>query len=257
MEKPVNLFWTSGWDSTFRLLDLLLVQQRAVQPYYIKDHLRKSLDMEIKTMETLTDMIVKKAPSTKQLLLPTKFKDLKAITPNEQIQQQYARLKSLTHLGAQYEWLACFAEEEKMYDLELCVGTLQTGFFRSFIKPELLKFHDGKADNFRLTDRPTNPDISIFRYFRFPVHELAKLDLQQLAIEHNFIDILNQTWFCHSPIHNQPCGLCNPCKATMEEGLGRRIPLQAQLRHFMYTNVRMPIKHLLTSATKRKEVKVT
>ncbi|MDO1449468.1 hypothetical protein Q0590_24545 [Rhodocytophaga aerolata] len=257
MEKPVNLFWTSGWDSTFRLLDLLLVQQRTVQPFYVKDHLRKSLHMEIQTMEKLTGMIFKKAPHTKQLLLPTKFKDLKGIKPNEQIQQQYARLKSVRHLGAQYEWLACFAEEEKLYDLELAIETRSPGFFTSYVKPEIIKIHDGKAENFKITDLPRNPDISLFQYFRFPIHELTKLDLQQLAIKHDFIDIMNQTWFCHSPIHEQPCGLCMPCKATMEEGLGRRIPLQSQLRHFVYTNVRMPIKHLLSTATKGKEVTIT
>src|SRR5688572_33020809 len=37
---PVALLWTGGWDSTFRLLMLLLVERRAVQSYYIVDRLR-------------------------------------------------------------------------------------------------------------------------------------------------------------------------------------------------------------------------
>jgi hypothetical protein len=247
MEKPANLLWTSGWDSTFRLLDLLLVQKRVVQPYYIKDHKRKSLQMELKTMEKLKKMIFNKAPYTKQLLLPTKFKELQEITPCERLQQQYKRLAAKGHLGAQYEWIACFAEEVKVYDLELGIETRSPGFFTSFVKPEILKIAEGKTDNFKIADHPTNPDITFFQYFRFPIHELTKLDLQQIAIKHDFIDILNQTWFCHTPINEQPCGICKPCVVTMEEGLGRRIPLQGQIRHFIHNNVRLPIKQLIHS----------
>ena len=40
--KPINLFWTGGWDSTYRLLYLLIVEKKYVQPYYIIDLTRKS-----------------------------------------------------------------------------------------------------------------------------------------------------------------------------------------------------------------------
>lgn len=40
MAAMTPLLWTGGWDSTFRLLSLLLGEQREVQPYYIIDSLR-------------------------------------------------------------------------------------------------------------------------------------------------------------------------------------------------------------------------
>ena len=44
--RAVKLLWTGGWDSTFRLLQLLLLYEKKVQPYYIIDptvyqHLQK------------------------------------------------------------------------------------------------------------------------------------------------------------------------------------------------------------------------
>src|SRR5690606_13578695 len=37
---PVNLLWTGGWDSTFRLLSLVVQQHRCVQPYYVLDDVK-------------------------------------------------------------------------------------------------------------------------------------------------------------------------------------------------------------------------
>lgn len=41
-KKSVNLFWTGGWHSTFRLIQLVLLHQKVVQPYYLIDHYKKS-----------------------------------------------------------------------------------------------------------------------------------------------------------------------------------------------------------------------
>ena len=48
--EPINLFWTGGWDSTFRLLQLIIVFRKRVQPYYIIDTTRKSVQNEKQAM---------------------------------------------------------------------------------------------------------------------------------------------------------------------------------------------------------------
>ena len=35
--KPVYVFWTGGYDSTFRICQLLIKEKVAVQPVYISD----------------------------------------------------------------------------------------------------------------------------------------------------------------------------------------------------------------------------
>lgn len=252
MEKVTNLLWTSGWESTYRILDLVLMQQREVQPYYIISRSRKSCQVEIQTMEVLKGLIFAKSPAAKQLILPTIFKERSEISPNEHISNQYKRLASIYHLGDQYEYLARFAEEAGIDDLELCVNreTRRAGCFTTLIYPDLIKEVDGKGFNFKATDKPANPDLMLFKYFRFPIYHLSKLDTRRLSVENGFIDIMKKTWFCHSPINQKPCGVCNPCCMTIEEGLGHRIPLSGQLRHFIWYTVKPPIKRLLKPANK-------
>ncbi len=96
IHKPVNLLWTSGWDSTFRLLDLLLVQKRPVQPYYVIDPGRRSLQFELAALDKIRALVFEKDPQTKQLLLPTIYKKIPDIAPNEALTQQYKKLAALS-----------------------------------------------------------------------------------------------------------------------------------------------------------------
>ncbi len=34
-QQEFNVLWTGGWDSTFRVLDLVLHQKATVQPHYL------------------------------------------------------------------------------------------------------------------------------------------------------------------------------------------------------------------------------
>jgi muconolactone delta-isomerase len=244
MEKPVNLLWTSGADSTFRLLELLLIQKREVQPYYIVDRQRKSFNLEKKAMEKIKQLIFKKDPNAKRLIRPTIFQELDEIKPNPFISEQYKRLASIDHLGAQYEWLPKFAEDAKLNDLELSItsGEHSDSYFRRFLRPSLIKEKSGEYYNYRLKDNPDNPDLTLFKYFRFPIIEWTKIDMRRIAKESNFLDIMEHTWFCHYPLNNQPCGICNPCRIAIKEGMSRRIPLTGLLRNLWHYKIKPKAK---------------
>jgi len=55
--ERINIFWTGGWDSTFRMLQLA-EKQVIIQPYYLKDN-RKSEELELNTIKILTEEILK------------------------------------------------------------------------------------------------------------------------------------------------------------------------------------------------------
>jgi len=55
--------------------------------------------------------------------------------------------------------------------------------------------------------------------------------MKSIAEEKGYLYIMNKTWFCHSPIKNEPCGLCNPCRYTIEEGMEYRLPQNALRRY--------------------------
>ena len=245
IEKAVNLLWTSGWDSTYRLLELLLVHQRPVQTYYLFDRKRHSYQLEVKAMEKIQVLLLQKHPEAAQLLLPTIYREVSEIKPNARITQQYQDILKLMHIGSQYEWLARFADETSIDDMELCVHMQTPGFFKTYLLPHLLEIREAKEINYGLKHNPDNPYLCLFRYFRFPIQNSTKKDHHTKAVQYGFIDLMEHTWFCHYPVNNQPCGICTPCRVTIEHGMGRRIPISGKVRNFIQYQVKPPLRKLL------------
>lgn len=101
-DVDVYLFWTGGFDSTFRLCQLLIDEHKVVQPIYIMDlqvdgipgGIRKSWYKEIQTMNNIIAHLHKHHPCTKQLLKPTLF------IRNTQLDRETINtMTTLHHLG--------------------------------------------------------------------------------------------------------------------------------------------------------------
>lgn len=234
-KAPVKLLWTGGWDSTFRLLDLVLTQKRQVQPYYLISHAgRPTAKIELQTMEKIRSMIYERDPGSEALLLPTIYKAVGDIKPNKLITDEYERLTAVKALGSQYEFLARFAEEEGITELELSVE----------------KYRNKPTYEFAKTN--------MFRYFSFPLLKMTKLEMEAAAKRQGFLDIMDETFFCHTPINGQPCGNCNPCRIALEEGLGRRLPFERRLKfHLKRLPLIKQIINLVKPGNKKKTATYT
>ncbi len=84
-EPAANLLWTGGWDSTFQLLQLLLVQRRQVTSFYLIDAERPSTGVELQTMKRIKERILKNYPHTRELLQPTRFFAAADVAPDVEI----------------------------------------------------------------------------------------------------------------------------------------------------------------------------
>lgn len=238
--EAANLLWTGGWDSTFRLLDLVLIRKRPVQPFYVVSPVRKSSELEISTMDKIRNLLYEKHPESRPLLLPAVYKKVEEIKTDDAITQQYKRLAASQHLGNQYDFLARFADEAGIDALELSIH--KDDHAQKFLQAYVVK----EGDNYRLQDNPSYEDLKLFKHFRFPILELTKLDMERIAAKHNFLDLLNETVFCHTPLKNgTPCGHCNPCRYTIAEGLKRRVPFARRLRYNVIQAIKPPVKYAL------------
>ncbi|MBY7144598.1 7-cyano-7-deazaguanine synthase [Virgibacillus sp. NKC19-3] len=217
-----KVLWTGGWDSTFRVLDLVLNKKVNIQPYYIIDENRPSTYMEFKTMDRIIDMIKEMDESASCRIMERIDIRKKDISDNSNITKSYRRLADRSHLGAQYDWLARYTNSLGINDLELCVHTDDT--VEGFIKNDVDLVDNNNDRFYKLKEYLSDQDLGIFSYYHFPLLDMTKLDMQEQASISGFKQIMEETWFCHSPIYDQPCGMCNPCKYTREEGLGRRVP---------------------------------
>jgi hypothetical protein len=228
-----NLLWTGGWDSTFRLLDLLLIRRKPVQTFYVIDWERPSTATEIRTMSQIKRLLFKKHPHTRDLLRPTQFCHRADLEENEVITRHYDDiLRRYPLLGSQYEWLARFAEERGIEDLELCI--LRDGFIRTILGPQLSQSTGGKEDAFPRVDERArgSSEYALFHAYAFPLLHLSKTEMERIAADSGFGEILERTWFCHRPTgRGKPCGLCSPCGFVIRDGLGRRVPLVGRLKY--------------------------
>lgn len=57
--KVVNILWTGGWDSTYRIVELFR-EQVQIQPIYCCDPSRGSMQKEVETMEKIRGALLEK-----------------------------------------------------------------------------------------------------------------------------------------------------------------------------------------------------
>ena len=241
-EPSIRLLWTAGWDSTYRLLTALLVHLKAVYPYYLMDPGRPSTPNERRAMEQIAAALAKEHPQAAAKLHTPVVRSVAELKPDDGITARFERLRSRSHLGGQYDWLARFAVQDELDDLELSIH--QDDRAAMFLQPHVVREDGGGDPYFRLRDDPPDDDLRIFRYFRFPIFDKTKRDMERDARRHGFADLMELTWFCHVPTPDgRPCGRCNPCRYTIEEGLARRIPLRTRLRnHRVVQTIKRPLR---------------
>lgn len=215
MEKAINLLWTSGWDSTFRLLEIIFKEKKKVQPYYIIDHNRKNSNFELKAIDKILKGLEDTYPTERKLILPLIIKEKKDINIPIHITNAFNKINTVIRIGTQYEWLAAFCEQEKLTEVELSV-------FKN--ERTLQIFNDSNQSDLK------NAIHTLYKNFSFPLLDVNKMDMLLIARENNWLQFMNSTWFCHKPKNGKPCGKCNPCLITIKEGLGFRIPFINRLK---------------------------
>lgn len=215
-DKPVQLLWTGGWDSTFRLLQLLLVEQRPVQPMYVIDTGRASTVRELETMQLMRAELARRMPDP-SLCAPTKVFVATDYPPSRELERLYGQIASKADIGSQYLWLAGVAETLGWEGVELSVEGLQAWGRLVFIDQGVVN---------------DSPEAQLFHFWSFPVLHTSKLQMREIAREHGFLDLLLQRWFCFSPIGRKPCGRCNPCLLANRDGVEFAHPALGVARAF-------------------------
>lgn len=226
--RTVNVLWTGGWDSTFRILQLIRETDAVIQPLYVIDTERPSTLLEIRTMSVLRKSIERTCVSSSGRILPHWFFSIHEIPANAEITGKYERLKRQSHLGSQYDWLARLAQSLDARDWELAVHRDDKAY--GFIKDHVVKRVDEATGEYYVLDVDrADGDLSLFGLFRFPVLDWPKTEMRAYAARHGLLDIMRQTWFCFRPVGERPCGFCTTCRYAIEEGMCDRFSRGALL----------------------------
>ncbi|MBD5195136.1 MAG: hypothetical protein HDS87_05390 [Bacteroidales bacterium] len=228
----INLLWTGGLDSTFRLCELSR-QNVEVQPYYILDPTRGSIKEEQRAMSRILEML-RNHGETKADIKDVKNIIFSQIHDDDKIKKSYKFFSDWNQLGSQYDYLARFADQN---NLKLEVGL--EGSDRSKAAVVLKKFGDLQKHSYDSSDSLwaqyymiNSPAVSeeckdVFQNIIIPAHlfGLAKTEEygKMQAWGGYYEQIAKLTWFCHRPVLGMTCGHCNPCRDALNEGMEWRV----------------------------------
>jgi hypothetical protein len=224
-EKDDNvnyLYWTGGFDSTFRLCESLINEDKIVQPLYVslvldndciseetctKLWLRRNRKEEKTAMDNIIKKIIKKFPQVKNrlkeiILIDNHIKDDEFNLGFEKLfynNNLWPRKRKIH----QYLFLSKYAFYHKI-NIDLGVlGIHNNSKLAKYLKKNLVK----KNNNY-IIENKNHP----MGYLNFPLFGRTKEELLDKAKIYNYDDILKLTWSCWFPIDGKPCGKCPMCK---------------------------------------------
>ena len=210
--KIYYVFWTGGYDSTYRICELLIAHKRKVQPIYLSYNLDSKYDtdfwvrnnrlQEKKSMKKIKEQIFQKFPHTKKLLHETisiakNFKDKDYVEKVHQLNLwPYKRkIHQYVHLG------------KISFQLKRYVDTGVLGIHNTPFINFITKYLRNDDVNKVLNVSKTHP----LHYLKFPLFGKSKKKLCDFAKKYKFNDILQLTWSCWFPKKGKHCGRCPMC----------------------------------------------
>lgn len=231
----INVLWTGGLDSTFRICELSR-HNVVIQPYYIVEE-RKSEPYERRSITWITQYL-RNRETTKATLLDTKFIDWNSFKTDNEIASSWNNLRQTYRIGSQYEYIAKFA---KQYNLILEVGLERSPRSKAY---NALNSEGGLVitspiagiEQYTLNLENCSSDIKrIFGNLRFHklLFEISKIEEVNFLEKWGLKDVVKHTWFCHNPVLGLPCGRCNPCRDALNEGFAWRVPTYGRIFGFL------------------------
>lgn len=210
----IYLFWTGGYDSTFRLCQLSIIEKRIVQPIYligpeldnnknlIKNK-RKNVKEELNSMNIIRKQIFEKFPYCKKYILPLKIFNNVELSPlvKKNMMELYHK-KFISRPTTQYGTLAQVTINLNK-KIELCSERHNKSIMCNIV---FGKDFCSKRSNKKNINCP-----EIFKKFVFPIGNYTKEDMLEESKKYNFNDILFLTWSCWYPIDGKPCKKCPMC----------------------------------------------
>lgn len=242
-ETIFYIFWTGGYDSTFRLCEMLLDENKVVQPLYVsyaldndceteetcnKLWVRRNRKQEKKAMLAIRRAITDTDPQAAQRLLPTRFitQDIDDASFTKWFEKRFysANLWPKKRKKHQYLALAKWAAYHETYVDVGVLGIHDQSAFAKFLLANLDQIHCSCPNGQHPTSGTLAPPAGInyqirdrehpLRYLRFPLWGRSKRDLLDRARLRGYDHVLKLTWSCWFPNAQtgKPCGKCPMCR---------------------------------------------
>ena len=234
IQSPISIFWTGGWDSTYRVVELSR-QKVSIQPVYIMDENRRSNSRELASIETVTKMLQSRSETLAEFL-PVKIVKVSEIPENEKVSKSVRTLMEKYGWGMQHEWTA---RVSLVYPgIEMCIEKVPKGYMPTRKMIGDLGKLTMSAHGWVL-DKENSDEILVdaLGNITLPIFETTEVDMLENIKKWGYEDVMANIWFCHNPIQGKPCGLCSPCHTKYDSNMLFLLPESAQRRCKKFASV--------------------
>ena len=232
--NKAKLFWSGGWDSTFELCRLSL-KPIQVQPIYIvmDRPFHTGQEYEIKAQNKIIEQL-RNRPTTKANILPITRINRGDIRLPKNLEESYHNFgKSFNSLGHQYLYMGAFAYNHPGIRVMISDYAHSRGRTMSYIRKGNFQFDDEGTGYILKKDTPTDV-FNIFGKLYFPIAGFDQTYIVDWINQHEFWDVMDNSWTCFYPINGKPCGFCHCCVTKIKQGLDRLLSPEALKRGFVY-----------------------
>ena len=177
--KMINILWTGGLDSTFRIVELSRCRCK-IQPYYIVIKRRKSWRYELEAIDKILK-ILRKDKKTNSVLLDPILVNEEEIPRDTEIFDSWYRL--MRGKSWQYYILAKYVKQNHI-EMEIGLQFSPNGSVANAIDERLLISHPDQNYNVLVIDKiKANQDtINVFGGFCFPKSLFHKTKREETEI---------------------------------------------------------------------------
>jgi len=223
--KYKHLFWTGGWDSTFRVCQLIIDKKQLVQPIFVTS-MRKAggerlnIVHELQAIDLIRYQLENSFPEAS-----TRLKRLKIISSAKTNSKlDMPKGPGLTE-GWQYSVLGSIAAKWKE-PIELCIEKSESD--HNEVGNSIIPYAKKIDDVYRLEDdlpqdkldKLSTKGLVNFIHFHFPLLHTSRSKMKELSKLSGYYNILKMTWSClrFCPDNSQ-CGKCFSCKGRKRDGV--------------------------------------
>ena len=207
------IFFTGGYDSTYRLCEAAIIEKKNVVPIYINDPdidnekgkrvKRRNNAQEITSQKKIIDKIKTKFPEAKKRIKNIVVYNEVPLDQDTKDQMKIIKDHSYVRRATcQYGAMAQITKNIKT-PVEVCAE--KGGHFEKKLKNKLMP-------NVMALDVARHTELRLFKDFRLPLFNMTKEDMLKKSHAHGFDDILMNSWSCWYPKKGKPCGRCIMCK---------------------------------------------
>lgn len=246
--KPIHhVLWTGGFDSTFRICQLLIEQQCEVQPIYVThmgfqeqlifrsydspNHIQKpAMPHEMQAIANIKALLRQDFPAAAKRLRPIRFLCSRH-EPDAWNEAQKVKGPGINN-GRQYSLLQLVAKQYK-HPIELSIERSPPGHNQvgDTLMPWVVEDENGvyrlqdELPEEKLTANSTE-SLKNFLSFRFPVLRISRYEMMEKARIAHYQHLLERTWSCREFRQDRkPCGECFCCRGRIRDDVFWSDPL--------------------------------